>query len=114
MNRLLQMLFWIAVGATLYFTLRPVTIVVPGSDKTHHLITFGLLMLAAAIAYPRARLLPLAAALSGLGAAIEVIQPHFQRTADVKDWIADTAGILIALVVLWIFRRFRPGGQRAA
>lgn len=105
MNRLLPLVFWLAVAVTLYVTLRPITVVVAGSDKTHHAITFGVLMLLAGMAYPRMRLLPLAAGLAGFGALIEIAQPWFARTGDVGDWIADAIGILIALLVLPSARR---------
>jgi VanZ family protein len=106
LTRLLMLAFWGAVAATLYLTLRPVMVSVPTSDKTQHLVTFGMLTLLAAGAYPRARLLPLALALSGLGAAIEFIQPMFERDGDIKDWVADSAGILIALALVLVVRWF--------
>ena len=103
--RYLQLLFWSAVALTLFFTLRPIVVRVPSSDKTQHLITFGILALLAASAYPRARLIALAAALSGFGGMIEVIQPWFGRSDDIRDWIADTLGILLAMVLVWTLRR---------
>lgn len=100
MQRLIQLAFWAAILLTLYLTLKPITVPAPGSDKTQHLVTFGLLMVGAALAYPRARPWPLAAALSGLGAAIEVAQPWFGRACELLDWFADTAGVVIGLVVI--------------
>lgn len=105
MNRLLSLVFWVAVALTLYVTLRPVTVAVAGSDKVHHAITFGGLMLLAGLAYPRMRLVPLAAAVAGFGALIEFVQPWFGRSGDVGDWFADTIGIAIALVALPAARR---------
>lgn len=105
MTRLFQLLFWGAVAAILFFTLRPITVVVPGSDKTQHAISFGLLMLLAAPAFPRARPVNLAVALSALGAAIEFIQPYFGRSDDIRDWVADTIGIAIALFPVLVGRR---------
>ena len=107
MNRLLLFAFWAAVAATLYFTLRPVTVIVPGSDKTQHAVTFLMLTLIAASAYRRMSLLWLAVALSAFGAAIEIVQPFFGRGRDIKDWIADTIGILVALGLVWLVRRLR-------
>jgi VanZ family protein len=102
-------LFWIAVCTVLYFTLRPLTYIVPGSDKTHHAVSFGALMLLAAAAYPRARALAIALALSGVGAAIELIQPWFGRSNDLWDWVADTTGIAVVLLVVLALRRVWPG-----
>lgn len=97
-------LFWLAVAATLFATLRTITHTVPGSDKTQHAVTFGTLMLLAACAYPRVRPGQLALALSALGAAIELIQPWFGRSDDVRDWLADSLGIGGVLVAVIAFR----------
>lgn len=103
-------MFWLAVFLTLYFTLRPVTAPSGLSDKTEHLLAFGGLAGLAALAHPSARLLPLGAALAGLGAAIELIQPLVGRSDDLQDWYADTLGVVIGLMPIWAGRRF---GRRA-
>jgi VanZ family protein len=99
-HRLLQTLFWLAVGTTLYFTLRPITVLVPGSDKTHHLLVFAVLSLLASGAFPRARLVQLGVAMSVFGALIEFLQPFFRRSGELLDWAADTAGIVAALLIV--------------
>lgn len=109
MTQWIRFLFWFAVAAILYFTLRPVTVIVPGSDKTQHAISFGMLMLLAAFAYPRARLSSLVIGLSALGAGIELIQPFFGRSDDVLDWVADTVGVLIALLLVLAVRQVADG-----
>lgn len=109
MTRWFRILFWFAVAAILYFTLRPVTIIVPGSDKTQHAISFGTLMFLAAFAYPRARVSSLVIGLSALGAGIELIQPFFGRSDDIRDWVADTIGILIALLLVLAVRQVAEG-----
>ncbi|HEV2567053.1 VanZ family protein [Sphingomonas sp.] len=106
MRTLFIALFWFAVLATLYVTLRPITVTVPGSDKTQHAITFGVLMGLAGLAYARTHLLKLAVALSAFGALIELVQPYFGRSRDVRDWIADSIGIAVVLVLLWAWRRW--------
>ena len=105
-------LFWAAIAVTLFMTLRTITVMVPGSDKTHHAITFGVLMLLAAAAYPRQRLGALAVSLSGFGAAIELIQPWFGRSDDIRDWVADTIGIGVAVLLVLAFRAFRKRPTR--
>ncbi len=114
MTNLLRILFWTAIAVTLFATLRTITTPVPGSDKTQHAVSFGTLMLLAALAYPRARLAGLAVTLSGLGAAIEWIQPRFGRSADIMDWVADTIGIAIMLVVIGLIRRVSARQARGA
>lgn len=107
MLRLFQIGFWLAVAVTIYLTLRPITVMTTISDKTQHLVTFGTLTAWAAIAYPRARLVPLGLALSGLGGAIELLQPLTGRSDDLLDWIADTVGVLIGLGVASAWRSVR-------
>lgn len=85
--------------------------VVPASDKTQHMVTFAMLALVATAGYPRARLFPILAALSGLGAAIEIIQPYFGRDAEFMDWVADTGGLVIAAILILTFRQFWPQGR---
>lgn len=99
MRFLFLVLFWTAVAVTLYFTLRPITVPVPGSDKTQHAITFGVLTALAIGAFPRTSRLICGVALSLLGAAIEVVQPMFGRSQDVRDWYADTIGIAVVLAL---------------
>ena len=105
MQRILQLAFWLAVTLTVYFCLRHVDIVLPISDKKQHAFTFGALTLLAAAAYPYRNVFAEAVALSGLGALIEFIQPYFGRDKDVKDWIADTIGILVALAIAAMTRK---------
>ena len=106
--RVFQFLFWLALAVTLYMCLRKPVMIAEVSDKTEHAATFAALTVLAIAAYPRARLAAQAFILSGFGAMIEFIQPYFGRDKDVKDWIADTIGILIALAIVWTMRRFVP------
>ena len=67
-----------------------------GADKLVHFIAF------AALAFPLARtgrlgLLPVFIGASAFGGLIELIQPTFNRSADLNDWIADTLGVLIGI-----------------
>ena len=60
-----------------------------GSDKLVHFIAFAVL------AFPLARtgrlgLLPVFVSASAFGGAIELIQPSFNRSADVNDWVAES------------------------
>jgi VanZ family protein len=77
-----------------------------GSDKLVHLIAF------AALAFPLARtgrlgLFSVLIGASAFGGAIELIQPMFNRSADVNDWIADTVGVLIGIGCGLAYRRLR-------
>jgi VanZ family protein len=79
-------------------TLTPLTdkIGIPGSDKWHHFIAFT------ALGYPLAaagRLYWIPALIYGLclGALIEITQPYVNRFGDVKDFQADTLGVLFGI-----------------
>ena len=72
-----------------------------GADKLVHFITF------AALAFPLAHtgrfgLIPVL-----IGAIIELIQPTFNRSAELSDWIADTLGVLIGIGLGLAYRRVR-------
>ena len=78
-----------------------------GSDKILHLIAF------AALSFPFARpgrfgLLPVFLGASAFGGMIELIQPSFNRNADLKDWVADVAGVVLGVMCGLIYRRLQP------
>ena len=66
---------------------------VPGTDKTHHLIAYALLMFPTALRKPKNwKLLGLLfIAYSG---TIELIQPHVNRYGEWLDMLANTAGVV--------------------
>ena len=77
-----------------------------GSDKIVHFIAF------AALAFPLARtgrfgLLPVFIGASAFGGAIELIQPSFNRSADLKDWVADVIGVVLGITGGLVYRRIR-------
>ena len=77
-----------------------------GSDKLVHCIAF------AALAFPLARtgrfgIIPVLISASAFGAIIEIIQPSFNRSAELIDWVADTLGVLIGICLGLAYRRFR-------
>ena len=77
-----------------------------GSDKLMHFVAF------AALAFPLARtgrfgLLPVFIGASAFGGIIELIQPSFNRSADVNDWIADIIGVVLGIGCGLLYRRLR-------
>ena len=77
-----------------------------GSDKLVHFIAF------AALAFPLARmgrfgLLPVFIGASTFGGAIELIQPSFNRSANLNDWIADVVGVVLGLILGLLYHRLR-------
>ena len=77
---------------------------VPGepNDKVQHIIAFATLSLLGSFAYPRAALLQLLVRLSLFGAFIEVVQaiPVLHRDSDFFDWVADTAAVVVVLLLV--------------
>lgn len=84
-------------------------------DKVEHLGGFGAMQWAIAWAFagrpamPLVRRLVLAAfASSALGALLEVYQLALPwRSADVRDWVADSIGAVLAAMAAWWFLRRR-------
>ncbi len=65
-----------------------------------------------ALAFPLARtgrlgLIPVLIGASAFGATIELIQPTFNRSAELSDWVADTLGVLIGIGLGLAYRRVR-------
>ena len=65
----------------------------PGTDKTHHVIAYAMLMLPTALFRPKNWVLygGLFIAFSG---AIELIQPYINRYGEWADMIANTVGVM--------------------
>ena len=77
-----------------------------GSDKLVHFIAF------AALSFPLARtgrfgLLPVLIGASVFGGIIELIQPSFNRSANMNDWLADIIGAALGIAGGLIYRHFR-------
>ena len=66
---------------------------VPGSDKTHHFISYGALMLPVALRKPK-YLLYIAVSFALFSGAIELIQPYVNRYGEWLDMAANVAGLL--------------------
>lgn len=96
----------ITLTATLLWPLEAPPLVPKGSDKLVHLAAF------AALAFPlactgRLRLFNVFISSSAFGGAIELMQPSFNRSADVVDWLADTLGVAIGIGCGLLYRRLR-------
>ena len=114
----LKLLFW----AALIFAY--VAAVVPSdeapsfsvSDKVNHMIAFLTLTVLAGLAWPYARWWKVGLLLAGFGALIEFTQiiPALHRDAELLDWVADSAAILVGLRIISPIRtRWRNALLRA-
>ena len=78
-----------------------------GSDKVVHFIAFAALVLPLART-GRFGLLPVFIGAAAFGGAIELIQPSFNRGADLNDWVADRIGAVLGIACGLLYRRLRP------
>ena len=83
---------------------------VPGTDKIHHFIAYGLLMLPTALRKPNHwRLYALFfIAYSGM---IELIQPYVNRYGEWMDMFANTAGVICVIVAAELISFFNSSKQ---
>ncbi len=82
-------------------------------DKAEHFSAFFALTACALTAFPKVRIVWIAAAISAAGALVELIQglPFVHRDMDVKDWVADTVAVLAVVGVVIVARARRNLAQ---
>lgn len=94
-------MFWLAMALALFMALVPKPPALPGNlgDKVQHILGFATLTALAVLAYRPSRYLTLFGSLAIFGACVELAQaiPALQRDADIRDWLADSAAILVVL-----------------
>lgn len=71
---------------------------VPGSDKTHHLIAYALLMFPTALRRP-SNWLGIAFLFATWSGAIELLQPYVNRYGEWADMAANCIGIMIGIAL---------------
>jgi VanZ family protein len=103
--------FWAAACFAFVMAVVPHPPEVPGepNDKVQHIIAFATLALLGSFAYPATALAQLLLRLSLFGALIEVVQaiPALHRDSDILDWLADTAAVIVVLVLVRLGRKPR-------
>jgi VanZ family protein len=102
--------FALALVVTLVMALLPhppKTPIDPLGDKAEHMLAFATLALLATFGFPAASPWRIGERLSFLGALIEVMQayPAIHRDCSIFDWLADTAAIVVLLVLVTAIRR---------
>jgi len=97
LGRSARLVFIALLAFTLYMAFKPSA---PsndllGWDKADHFCAFFVLTGVGLVAFPRQPLWRVAAGMSALGAAIELIQglPFVNRDCDVWDWVAEMAAV---------------------
>ena len=110
---LFRLAFWLA--ALFAFTMAdlPHPPALPGapSDKVQHIAAFLVLGSLGSLAYAQSSPFRLGLGLSLFGAFIEVVQaiPFLHRDSDPLDWLADTAAVVLVLLIVRRFRARRKG-----
>ena len=103
-GRAARVIFWTAACFAFVMAILPHPPELPGqpSDKVQHVIAFATLAVLGSFAYPATALVQLLVRLSIFGAFIEVVQaiPALHRDSDVLDWLADTAAVLVVLLLV--------------
>jgi NhaP-type Na+/H+ or K+/H+ antiporter len=84
---------------------------VPGTDKTHHLVAYALLMLPTALRKPDNWILfgILFICYSG---AIELLQPYVNRYGEWMDMLANTGGVICGVIVAELIDFFTSSRQK--
>jgi VanZ family protein len=85
---------------------------VPGTDKTHHIIAYMILMFPIVLGRPNKWLLAATLLISYSG-IIELIQPYVNRHAEWMDLLANTIGILLGVVLAKFCLIVSPELQKA-
>lgn len=118
MRRLLPLAFWAAIVIAFVMAVLPRPPRLPGdpSDKAQHILAFAVLTALAVASWPKASRWRILLGLSGFGVLIELVQaiPALHRSADWRDWIADTAAILVLLTCVAALDRVGRGPQASA
>ena len=111
--RLLRPMFWLLFAFALVMALLPKPPSLPidqFGDKFEHMLAFAALAGVANLGWRHIPAWRIALQLSAFGALIEVLQlmPALHRDSDVRDWIADSAAILVATLIARALARWFP------
>ena len=109
--RLLRPLFWLLLAFALTMALLPKPPNLPidqFGDKFAHMLAFAALAGVANLGWRQIPAWRTGLQLSAFGALIEVLQmiQVLHRDADVRDWIADTAAIVVATLIARMLGRW--------
>ena len=108
---LLKPLFWLLLAITTFLMLIELKPQAAGwiyADKLQHIIVFMTLALIGILAYFEKMWLVISGLLM-FGLIIEILQSAFTltRQASLADWLADLAGIAIAIGIVAIIKKFK-------
>jgi len=119
LSRLARLAFWPATLFALVMAILPQPphiAAVDLGDKVQHMLAFFTLTFLAGAGWPRMPLVRAVLWLALLGAGIEVVQavPALHRDSDWRDWLADSAAIVAALLPVIGFRQWLEAARAKA
>lgn len=105
-----QILFFVVLGLGLYLGMRPGAPPTPFKfnmvDSVYHAGGLFVCTLLSYPAFPRWRWWLRGAFMFAVGVAVEYVQSfHPTRTADIHDIYANTVGVVLGVVVVWLWQR---------
>jgi len=80
---------------------------VPGTDKTHHLIAYAVLMFPTALRKPH-KWIMIGLLFIAYSGAIELLQPYVNRYGEWLDMAANTLGIFCGLIIAELINLYFP------
>ncbi len=96
-------LFWAALVFAFVMAVlpQPPQLPVETTDKVQHITAFAVLTLLLTLGYRRLEAFRIVIAMGLFGAFIEIVQliPELNRTADIADWLADMAAVVVMLTL---------------
>ena len=116
MNNIISLMvrYWVLLFSTILLVITTLSLMpldqlpdVPGTDKTHHFIAYGVLMFVVALRNPRFWFFILIFFMAWSG-AIELIQPYVNRYGEWLDMLANTGGLIFGVVLGFFARKFLP------
>ena len=112
MSKALQIIekYWLILSISLFIIITVLSLwpldnlpLVPGSDKTHHLIAYAALVFPTALRKPN-RWISLVIFFIFYSGLMELIQPYVNRYGEWLDMLANTAGIICGIILAIIFK----------
>ena len=105
--RILTLLMWLGITVLSLIPL-PEFPLLPGTDKTHHLFAYGVLVFPLALHKPRGWLY-LALGFVAWSGVIELVQPYVNRYAEWLDMLANSVGVIVGVLAASIVRGANKG-----
>ena len=85
---------------------------IPGSDKFHHVLAYSILMFPVALRRPE-KWVYFGAFFIAYSGAIELVQPYMNRYGEWLDLLANSMGVVCAVVIAGIVNRIFPVKEKA-